>query len=101
MIKINLEFTSWLSEAVEDEGLANARHLELEIEDDRTVKDLLIQLAARYPRFGTSLFDSTLQKLNENVCVFRNDRLLELDNGLKTALKNGDKIAFVPVFPGG
>jgi molybdopterin converting factor small subunit len=101
MVKIEVEFISWLSEVLETEGSANPRNLEMDVEEDSTVKQLLLQMAFRYPRFRQSVFDSGLQKLNENICVFRNDRLLELDNGLQTALKNGDKIAFVPVIPGG
>jgi molybdopterin converting factor small subunit len=101
MIKINLEFISWLTEALEAEGVPNSRHLEVGIEEESTVKDLLFRMAAKYPRFGQSIFNTALEKLNENICIFRNDRLLELDQGLLTALKNGDKIVFVPVFPGG
>jgi molybdopterin converting factor small subunit len=101
MIKIKVEFISWLSEVLESEGSANSRSLEMDVEQDSTVQHLLLQIAARYPRFRQSAFDSGLQKLNENICVFRNDRLLELDNGLQTGLKYGDKIVFVPVFPGG
>jgi molybdopterin converting factor small subunit len=101
MMKIKVEFKSWLSEMLETEGSANPRNLEMDVEEDSTVKQLLLQLAARYPRFRQSAFDSGLQKLNENICVFRNDRLLELDNGLQTALSNGDEIVFIPIFQGG
>lgn len=101
MVKVSLEFLSWLSETMEFEQSGNSLCFELYIEEGYTVKDLLLHIAAGHPRFEQSVFDVKLQKLSEKVCIFHNSRQLELENGLETRLKDGDSMIFVPVIQGG
>lgn len=77
MIKIRLEFLSWIAETLEIEGSDNSQRFELNIEEGNTVKDLLLHIATKYPRFERSVFDINLQKLNEKVCIFYNNCSLE------------------------
>ncbi len=101
MSKVRLEILSWLAEALDIEGTSSAVNLEQEIEDDSTVRDLLNQLAAIYPRFGQVVFDVKAQKLTERVNIFFNGRNLELANGLATKLSDGDTLTFVAPIEGG
>ncbi len=101
MIKVSLEFLSWLSDVLEIEGSGNSLRFEMNVEKGCTVKQLLLQMAAVYPRLGQSVYDANLHKLNEKVCVFCNGRQLELQEGLMTRLKDRDSLVFVPVIQGG
>jgi molybdopterin converting factor small subunit len=100
-MKIYLELLSWLSETLDTGEIENSVRFEMDVEDGCAVKDLFSQIAARYPRFEQSVFDSKLQKLNETVSVLHNNRPIELENGLKTRLNNRDTITLVPIIQGG
>ncbi len=101
MIKINLEFLSWISQTIEVDVPGNSLHRALKAEDGCTIKTLLHQTAAGHPRFEQLVFDIKLQKLNEKVCVLHNGRQVELENGLETRLKDGDSLVLVPFLEGG
>ena len=70
-------------------------------EGNKTVKDLLNRMGARYPRFGEIVFDIHAQRLTGKVMIFLNGRDLELVDGLGTKLSNGDILSFVPYIEGG
>lgn len=101
MSKVSLEILSWLTETLDIEEKSNAINLEQEIEEGKTVRDLLNRLATRYPRFGQVVFDVKAQKLTERVSIYFNGRNLELANGLATKLSDGDTLAFVAPIVGG
>ncbi|MFH0768669.1 MAG: MoaD/ThiS family protein [Chloroflexota bacterium] len=101
MSKVHLEILSWLTETLDIEGNNDTISLEQEIEEGKTVSDLLNRLATRYPRFGQVVFDVNAQKLTERVSIFFNGRNLELANGLATRLSDGDTLAFVAPIIGG
>ncbi|MBI2979604.1 MAG: MoaD/ThiS family protein [Chloroflexi bacterium] len=101
MSKVRLEFLSWLANTFGIEGTSEEIILEAKIEGDNKVRDLLNQLASRYPRFEQIVFDTKTQKLTEGVNVFLNNHLLELMNGLETKLNDGDILTLVPPIEGG
>ncbi len=101
MSKVRLEILSWLTETLDIEETSSAVSLEQEIEEGKTVKDLLNRLANSYQHFGQVVFDIKAQKLNEGVSIFFNGRNLELENGLATKLGDGDTLTFVPTIVGG
>ena len=101
MSKVHLEILSWLTETLDIEGTSGAVSLEQEIEEGKTVRDLLNRLATRYQRFGQVVFDVKTQKLTESVSIFFNGRNLELANGLATKLRDGDTLTFVAPIVGG
>ncbi len=101
MSKVRLEILSWLTETLDIEGTSDAVSLEQEIEEGKTVRDLLNRLTTRYQRFGQAVFDVKAQKLNERVSIFFNGRNLELENGLATKLSDGDTLTFVATIVGG
>ncbi|MFC2056102.1 MoaD/ThiS family protein [Chloroflexota bacterium] len=101
MSKVHLEILSWLTETLGIEGTSDDVSLDQEIEEDETVRDLLGRLAVKYPRFGQVVFDVKAQKLTDRVSIFFNGRNLELVNGLKTKISDGDILTFVPFIEGG
>ncbi len=101
MNKVHLEILSSLAETLDIEGKSDAVSFEQEIEDDKTVRDLLNRLATKYQRFGQVVFDVKAQKLTERVNIFFNGRNLELANGLATKLSDGDTLTFVTPIIGG
>jgi len=101
MSKVRLEILSRLTETLDIEGTSDTVSLEQEIEEGKTVRDLLNRLATRYQRFGQVVFDVKAQKLTDRVSIFFNGRNLELVNGLKTKISDGDTLTFVPFIEGG
>ncbi len=101
MGKVRLEILSSLTETLGIEGTGEDVSLDHKIEGDKTVRHLLGQLAIKYPRFGQTVFDVKAQKLTGRVNIFFNGRNLELANGLKTNLSDGDTLTFVPFIEGG
>jgi sulfur carrier protein ThiS len=101
LIIISLEFLSWLRGVLAGEGSAGSLRLEQEVEEGQTVRQLLLNIASRYPRFELQVFDRSVQYLNEQVIVLYNGKLLEIAGGLETCLRNGDLLTFVPVIQGG
>lgn len=100
MSKVHLEILGWLTETLGIEG-TNEIIFDQEIEGDKTVKDLLNQLAPRYQRFRQMVFDVKAQKLTGRVGIFFNGHILESVNGLETKLKDGDILTFIPPMVGG
>lgn len=101
MIKVRLEFLSWLADAI---GLASTTEnavLEPSLPDGKTVRDLFNWLADKYPRFRQVVFDAKAQQLTEQVIIFYNGRLLETVSGLDTKLNDGDILILVPPIEGG
>ena len=101
MSKVRLEILSWLTETLGIEGTSYNVSLDQEIEEDKTVKDLLNRLATRYQPFGQVVFDVKAQKLTDRVSIFFNGRNLELVNGLEAKLIDGDTLTFAPFIEGG
>ena len=101
MSQVHLEFLSWLRDMVDIEGISDGVIIEQKIEEKKTVRHLVNQLAVRYNRFGQVVFDVKSQKLTGRVSIFLNGCHLELLNGLETNLKDGDVLTFVPPIKGG
>lgn len=101
MIKIKLEFLSWLSKTISIKDTGGSVYHEEEVNEGQTVRDLFLHLANQHPRFEQLVFDKKTQKINEKVFIFYNGKLLELAEGLETRLKEGDSLVFIPVIQGG
>ncbi len=74
---------------------------EEDIEAGLPVRDILIRLCARHPRFEQMVYDTDARKLTGSVAIFLNDRALELVDGLESELKDGDKLTLVSPIEGG
>ena len=101
MSKVRLEILPGLIETLGiEEGSARVG-LEQEIEEGETVSHLLKRLATRYQPFGQVVFDVKAEKLTERVSIFFNGRNLELADGLRTKLSDGDILTFLAPVAGG
>jgi molybdopterin converting factor small subunit len=101
VIKIKLEFLSWLSETLSVKDAGGSLYREEEINEGQTVRHLFFDLAARHPRFEQLVFDKKMQKIDEKVLILYNGSPLEIAKGLETQLGDGDSLVFVPVIQGG
>jgi len=101
MGKVRLEVPPVLAETLGLEGTSEEVISDQQIEGDKSVRDLLNRLCARYQRFGQIVFDIDAQELTGRVVIFFNGRTLEPAEGLETKLSDGDTLTFVPVIEGG
>ena len=100
MSKVRLEVMAWLSGSMGSPG-SERLVLEEPVGEGDTVRDLLNRLAARHQVFREFVFDVNTQELTSLVSVVYNGRLLELVQGVRTPLKDGDNLLFLPAFSGG
>ncbi len=97
MVKVWLEFLPSLAESLGVEQVSE----ETLPERDGLLKDLFNRLGTRYPLFSQIVFDVRTQKPTGRVAIFLNGRSLDLSSGLKTELRNGDKLIFAQIIEGG
>jgi len=71
-----------------------------EIARGYSVREVLNRLCRRSPRWDL-VFDLQAQELTGQVIIFLNGRNLELRDGLKTQLQDGDMLTFIPLVEGG
>lgn len=72
--------------------------LRLELPEGSTIEDLLKKLEEQY---GSRLDISRLVGENPNVKVLVNGREIMYLDGLRTILRDGDSVAFIPPVAGG
>ena len=101
MGKVRLEFFSWVGDTLDIAGNSNKVIMEAQTGENNTVRDLLSELAMKYPRFGQNIFDVKMRKLNERVSIFLNGALLIPGNGLEIKLNDGNILTFLPMIEGG
>ncbi len=75
--------------------------LEIELDISETVLSLLAKLADEYPGFGNILFELNSHDPTGQVGIVLNNRLLELQGGLKRRLRDGDILVLLPALAGG
>ena len=100
MGKVRLELLSGIAYAI-DATTGSEERLEIEIGENKTVGDILSELAMKYPRFGQYFFDAKTRKLDERVSILLNGNMLTLTNRLETRLKDGDTLTLLPLMAGG
>lgn len=75
--------------------------LEREMAEGSTIGDLLAGLASGYTELHKVIFDAGTGKINEQLNVVLNNRLLPLTDMPKTKVNDGDKVILLPVYSGG
>lgn len=100
MGKIKMEILPGMGDTLDRE---TEGHLVLEeiIDEGTTIGDLMRKLASQYESFGDGIFDSQTNKMNGNVAIALNDRLVEALGGLDTPVNDGDIIKLFAVIAGG
>ena len=101
MGKVRLELLSWIADTLSVDGSSSETVLEVQSGENRTVRVILNELALKHPRFGQNVYDAKMRNLSERVLIFLNGRLLALENGLETKLKDGDTLTCLPNIEGG
>ena len=84
-------------------NLAGRDSLEIEIQEDRTVAQVvekLIDLVGR-TEFEAAVIDRDLNDPTSNTLIIVNDKEMTALNGLKTQLKDTDEIVLIPISHGG
>jgi molybdopterin converting factor small subunit len=76
---------------------------ELELEEGLTVIQLIDRLAAQYPIIGEKIFDRGKGNLfpNLSLIVTQNGQIVSPFNMEKSVLKDGYKVAVLPLYAGG
>jgi molybdopterin converting factor small subunit len=99
VLTVTVRVWSWLSGTFGLET-TGARTLEVQAPEGATILDLLRQLGAEYPRFGSIMFEADGEP-SDQVSVVLNDRLPEIGEGLATRLRAGDRVTLVQAYAGG
>jgi MoaD family protein len=91
---INVKFVGALRHA---SGI-NADAVECE---ECSVKDLVQKITRKSPELKRNLIAGELKDPRPNSLILVNGREISVLDGLKTSLKDGDEVVFVPVVHGG
>jgi len=94
----------WLGKELGEDfkALSEMRSLKEEIiEEGTTIYQLLGSLAQCYPPIAQDIFDPKVKKVNPQLLVNYNDKLISPYVVQEQVLKDGDKITILPVYVGG
>ena len=81
--------------------VSGVNELAVTLKEGFSVKELMTKIAGDLPKLKQSLFDPQLEDPRLNALILVNGREISVLDGLKTALRNGDEVVFVPVVHGG
>jgi len=84
-------------------NLAGRDSLEIEIQEDRTVAQVVEKLIGLVGRaeFEAAVIDRDLNDPTSNTLIIVNEKEINALNGLKTRLKDTDEIVLIPISHGG
>jgi|SRR5579864_5361192 len=97
---VTLEFHGALADRFLPLGVRHGTRTRVTVPTSSSVADLLTKLVENDRRYQ-HVFDARSQSLPEHVEVVLNDRVLELQGGLRAPLHAGDVVAFLPAHAGG
>jgi len=75
--------------------------LTITFEDIIPLKELIKKIVDDLPKLKQVLIDPELKDPRPNTLILVNEKEVSVLNGLKTALKDGDEVVFIPVIHGG
>ncbi len=104
MNRVTVEIWLWLGEELGDDfaSPSEMRSMREErVEEGTTIRQLLDNLADRYPPIAQSVFDAEAKRLLPHIVVNYNDRVISPHIVHDQVLKDGDKITILPVYAGG
>jgi len=73
----------------------------IQTEKTITLRELINKTAKAMPRLEKALIDSELEDPRPNALIIVNGKEISILNGLKTKIKDGDEVVFIPVLHGG
>ena len=96
-MKVKVEYLGHIRNIIGSE-----REEEVEVGDGSSLSDLLIILSKKYGKpFQKSVYETDTIDVKPNFIVTINGYLLNQLNGVKTRLKHGDHVVFMPIVSGG
>ena len=96
-MKVTVEYLGHIKTII---GVEQAEKLELK--DDASVGDLLFLLAEKHgENFKKAIYEPSGRDLKSNFILTVNGLLLNQLNGIETKLKDGDRVALMPIVSGG
>ena len=100
MITVSVSFMLYLDSS--PELSIGKKVFDMEIDDGATFVELLEGLEPSFgPALAEEIYDSKKQQLQELVKAILNGVLVQNLDGMRTVLKHGDTIVFVPLVMGG
>ena len=104
MNRVTIELWLWLGNELgrDFESSSEMRSIRVEwVEEGTTIRQLLDDLAERYPPLSRVVFDRESKRLHPHVVVNYNDSVISPHVAHDQILKDGDKITVLPVYMGG
>jgi MoaD family protein len=97
MLKVKMEYLGHIKNVLGDK-----KQEEIEIQDNSSVRDLLMSLSKKYgDPFRKAVYEPGSPDLKTNFIATVNGFLLNQLQGVETKLKNGDRVTLMPVVSGG
>jgi len=83
--------------------LAGFSHIEVEVEDKISIKSLIKTIIRKVDKkeFTERFYDKDTEFIKPDIIVLINDRDINLLGRENTAIKDGDKVVFIPSIHGG
>ena len=72
---------------------------EVEVCDERTVRDVLDQLAMEEPGFAAIVYDG--ERVRSGILILHNDKVADWADLSQLELREGDRLTFYPQIAGG
>jgi molybdopterin converting factor small subunit len=104
MNRVTIELWLWLDKELgsDFESLSKMRSKrEEEVEEGTTIRQLLDDLARRYPPIAQRVFDLKESMLYPHVVLNYNDQVISPHIVHEQVLKDGDRITILPMYVGG
>jgi molybdopterin converting factor small subunit len=96
MIDVTVEFLGVLAK------LTKSHRVDFQFKDSVTVSDIIAQLIDTFsPEFKQTFLDPELNDPRPNVLILLNNKEINVLDGLKSPVKDGDKLVLLPVSHGG
>jgi MoaD family protein len=96
-LKVKVEYLGHIRNII-----GNKRQEEIEMKDDSSMAELLMMLSKKYGEpFRKAVYESGSTDVKSNFMATVNGYLLNQLKGIKTQLKNGDRVTLMPVVSGG
>jgi len=97
MVRVSVEYFGHVRSI-----FGNRQRDEIALKSSANVLDLLCALLERYgEKFSKAIYDPSAPDVKANYMVTVNGVLLNQAEGVKTKLKEGDRVAILPVVSGG
>jgi len=95
MITVKISFLSLLKDRF------GAKELNMDLEDESTIKDLFSKLFEKYGEDIKKLLIKKTGDLNDQVVIMVNEKNIRSLDKFDTKIHNNDKIIFLPAIAGG